>query len=37
VWAYMTSELGLDLEKGPAEVARPGWECTQLPGTAATS
>lgn len=28
VWNYMKSTLGLALPKGPAEVARPGWECT---------
>ena len=39
VWTYMKTlpGLGTALPKGPAEVARPGWECTQLPGTGATS
>ncbi len=35
VWDYMKAELGLSLGKGPrhADVIKPGWECTTLPGS----
>lgn len=31
VWDYMRTQLGLSLPKGPAEVKKPGWNCTALP------